>query len=194
MDELYVRVKGGGEICVPASPSITTYTLIEQEDWFEKEIAFVRRLLRPGMRAIDVGANYGTYTLAMAKAVGASGRVWAYEPASATARYLRNTIGRNGLAQVEMCQAALSDRPGVGRLHLDTQVELNRLTADGNGEEVSLTTLDSEDLSRSWEPVDFIKIDDEGGELDIIRGGETFFAEQSPLVMFERRAADRENE
>jgi FkbM family methyltransferase len=194
MDELYVRVKGGGEICVPASPSITTYVLIEQEDWFEAEIAFVRRLLRPGMRAIDVGANYGTYTLAMAKAVGASGRVWAYEPASATARYLRNTIGRNGLAQVEMCQAALSARRGIGRLHLDTQVELNRLTADGNGEEVSLTTLDSEHLSRSWEPVDFIKIDAEGSELDIIRGGETFFAEQSPLVMFERRAADRENE
>jgi hypothetical protein len=44
--------------------------LLEQEDWFEKEIAFVRRLLRSGMRAVDIGANYGTYTLAMARAVG----------------------------------------------------------------------------------------------------------------------------
>jgi hypothetical protein len=94
MDELYVRVKGGGEICVPAGPSITTYVLIEQEDWFEKEIAFVRRLLRPGMRAIDIGANYGTYTLAMAQAVAPEGRVWAYEPTSATARYLGKTIAR----------------------------------------------------------------------------------------------------
>lgn len=194
MDEIYIRVKGGGEICVPAGSSITTYVLIEQEDWFEKEIAFVRQLLRPGMRAIDVGANYGTYTLAMAQAVGATGRVWAYEPASATARYLRNTIGRNSLAQVEMYEAALSDRTGIGRLHLDTQVELNRLTADDSGEEVSLTTLDAESLSRAWGPVDFIKIDAEGGEADIVRGGESFFAEQSPLVMFERRAAYEENE
>jgi FkbM family methyltransferase len=146
------------------------------------------------MRVVDVGANYGMYSLAMARAVGPQGRVWAYEPASATARYLRNTIGRNSLAQVEMCQAALCDRAGVGRLHLDTQVELNHLTVDGNGEEVSLTTLDIESLSRCWGRIDFIKIDAEGGELDIIRGGESFFAEQSPLVMFERRAAEGENE
>src|SRR5215471_2817272 len=125
MNELYVLVTGGGEICVPADQSITAYVLIEQEDWFEKEIAFVRRLLQPGMRAIDIGANYGTYTLAMARAVGPDGRVWAYEPADATARYLRKSIARNGLANVEMVQAALSNRTGTGRLHLDSQAELN---------------------------------------------------------------------
>jgi len=194
MDEFYVRVKGGGEICVPAGPSITTYVLIEQEDWFEKEIAFVRRLLQPGMRTIDIGANFGTYTLAMAQAVGPQGRVWAYEPTSTTARYLLKTICRNDLTNVQMIQAALSDRTGSGRLHLDAQVETNRLVADGDGEEVSLTTLDAESRLRAWGCIDFIKIDAEGGELDIVGGGGEFFAEQSPLVMFERRAAAGENE
>ena len=194
MDELYVRVKGGGEICVPAAPSISSYVLIEQEDWFEKEILFVRRLLRPGMRAVDVGANYGTYTLAMAQAVAPEGRVWAYEPTSATARYLRKTIARNGLANVEMTQAGLSDRTGSGRLRLEAQAETNRLVPEGDGEEVSLTTLDAESSLRAWGRIDFIKMDAEGGELDIVRGGERFFAEQSPLVMFERRAAEGENE
>src|SRR5262249_27074225 len=194
MNELYVRVTGGGEICVPARQSITAYVLIEQEDWFEKEIAFVRRLLRPGMHAIDIGANYGTYTLSMARAVGTQGRVWAYEPASATARYLQKSIARNGLANVEMTQAALSDRTGTARLRLDTQAELNRLASEGDGEEVAVTTLDAESRARPWGRIDFIKIDAEGGERDIIRGGETFFTEQSPLVMFERRAADGENE
>jgi FkbM family methyltransferase len=194
MDELYIRVRGGGEVCAPASPSMTTYVLIEQEDWFEKEIAFVRRLLQPGMRAIDVGANYGTYTLAMARAVGPTGKVSAYEPTSSTARYLRNTIGRNGLGNVELFEAALSDRAGTGRLHVDGQSELNRLTADGTGEQVSLTTLDAECTLRNWGRIDFIKIDAEGGELDIIHGGEAFFAEQSPLVMFERMAAGAANE
>jgi len=194
MDELYVRVKGGGEICVPAGPSITTYVLIEQEDWFEKEIGFVRRLLRPGMRAIDIGANYGTYTLAMAQAVAPGGRVWAYEPTSATARYLRKTIVRNDLANVAMVQAALSDHTGSGRLRLEAQAETNRLVPEGDGEEVSLTTLDAESPSRAWGRIDFIKIDAEGGELDIVRGGESFFSGQSPLVMFERRAAEGENE
>jgi FkbM family methyltransferase len=193
MDELYIRVKGGGEICVPAGPSMTSYVLIEQEDWFEKEIAFVRRLLRPGMRAVDIGANYGTYTLAMAEAVGSEGKIWAYEPASGTARYLRQTIARNRLANVEPIQAAVSNRTGTARLQLDEQVELNRLAADGKGEDVSLTTLDAECRAHPFEHIDFIKIDAEGGELDIIRGGERFFAEQSPLVMFERRGPDGEN-
>jgi len=75
MDELYVRVKGGGEICVSTEHSVTTYVLIEQEDWFEREIAFVRRLLQPGMRVIDIGANYGTYTLTMAQAVTPNGQI-----------------------------------------------------------------------------------------------------------------------
>jgi len=193
MHELYIRVKGGGEICVPAG-SVSAYVLLEQEDWFEKEIAFVRRMLRPGMRAIDIGANYGTYTLAMAQAVRSGGRIWAYEPASATARCLRNTIVRNGLANVEMIEAALSDRTGTGTLHVGDQAELNRLGAEGDGEEVPLTTVDVECNSRPWGRVDFVKIDAEGGELAILRGGDVFFAEQSPLVMFERIGADGENE
>jgi len=193
MDELYGRVKGGGEICVPAS-SMSAYVLLEQEDWFEKEIAFVRRMLRPGMCAIDIGANYGTYTLTMAQAVGLDGRVWAYEPTSATAHYLRKTIARNGFPNVEVMQAALSDRTGAGRLRVDAQAEVNRLTAEGDGEEVSLTTLDAEGPLRSWARIDFIKMDAEGGELDIVRGGESFFTAQSPLVMFERTGPDRENE
>lgn len=195
MDELFVRVKGGGQVCVPASPSITMYVLIEQEDWFEKEICFVRRVLQPGMRAVDVGANYGTYTLAMAQAVGPQGGVWAYEPAAATAHYLRRTIDRNGLENVQLHEAALSSRAGTGRLRLDENSEANRLAADdGTGERILLTTLDAQQTLRDWGGIDFVKIDAEGEELNIIRGGECFFAEQSPLVMFERMAADGPNE
>jgi FkbM family methyltransferase len=193
MDHLCIRVKGGGKICVPAG-SVSAYVLLEQEDWFEKEIAFVRRMLRPGMRAIDIGSNYGIYTLAMAQAVGPGGKIWAYEPASATARYLRATIARNDLANVEIIEAALSDRSGTGRLHVHAQTESSHLALGAQGEDVLLTTLDTENSVRQWEAIDFLKIDAEGGERDIIRGGETFFATQSPLVMFERRTVEGENE
>ncbi len=53
--------------------------LREQGDWFEDEIKFVRRLLAPNQKAIDIGANYGLFTLSMAKIVGPGGRIWASE-------------------------------------------------------------------------------------------------------------------
>src|SRR5262249_52146995 len=56
------------------------------------------------------------------------------------------------------------------------------------------TTIDVECNSRAWGRIDFIKIDAEGGELAILRGGDVFFAAQSPLVMFERIGADGGNE
>ncbi len=78
---LVISVRGGVRLRVPQTPGqYTTYVLLEQEDWFEDEIRFVRRWLRPGMRAVDVGASYGVYTTAMARAVGPEGRVWAFEP------------------------------------------------------------------------------------------------------------------
>jgi hypothetical protein len=62
MAELSLRMADGTEITVPSSlEAITTYVLLEQEKWFEKETAFITRWLRPGMNAIDLGANLRVY-------------------------------------------------------------------------------------------------------------------------------------
>ena len=86
----------GVRVVVPDTlDQITPYVLREQEDWFEDEIRFLRRLLQPGEQIIDIGANHGVYTLSMAKAVGPSGRVWAFEPASSTSQLLAASIEAN---------------------------------------------------------------------------------------------------
>jgi FkbM family methyltransferase len=188
MDELAIRIKGGGTICVPSSPAfMTPHVLLEQEDWFEKELTFVRRVLRPGMRVADVGANYGFYTVAMAQAVGPDGAVWAFEPASRTAAYLRRSMAHNGLGHVVVKQMALSDRQGHAHLRLEDNPELNAISAEGGSrsEQVTLTTLDQEWQSANFGSIDFIKLDAEGEEIRIVSGGHRLFAEQSPLVMFE---------
>ena len=83
----------GVRIVVPDSLDlITPYVLREQLDFFEDEFPFVRQLLLPGQNVIDIGANYGTYTLSMARKVGANGHVWAFEPASSTAQLLAQGI------------------------------------------------------------------------------------------------------
>jgi predicted O-methyltransferase YrrM len=88
-----LTIAEGVRIVVPDSLNpITPYVLLEQLDWFEDEIKFLRRLMRPGQKVIDIGANYGVYTLPMAKAVGTTGSVWAFEPASHTAALLAEGI------------------------------------------------------------------------------------------------------
>lgn len=181
----------GVRIVVPDSLDlITPYVLREQEDWFEDELAFLRVALEPGQNAIDIGANYGVYALTIARAVGPAGRVWAFEPASATARLLRQSIAANACANVTVEQSALSRTRGTARLSLHVHSELNALArdsdADGSGESVRVETLD--DFVASNADIDFVKIDAEGEEAAIIEGGTRFLAQHSPLVQYEIKA------
>ena len=98
--------------------TITTYVLLEQERWFEKEVAFVRRFLQPGMVVIDIGANYGAYAIPMTKLVGAAGMVVAYEPASTTRADLETSRRLNSFTNLEIMPFALSDRQGKAVLSL----------------------------------------------------------------------------
>src|SRR6202043_511214 len=96
MRELSLLMRDGTHIVVPSSlDAITTYVILEQEKWFEKEIAFVARWLRPGMTAIDIGANLGAYSLPMARLVGPEGHVFCYEPATETGRLLALSKAKN---------------------------------------------------------------------------------------------------
>src|SRR3982750_2296179 len=107
--DLTLAMPDGATIIVPDDLAVsTTYVLLEQHDWFEDEIRFLRQAIQPGMRAIDAGANFGVYTLALAQRVGAGGRVWAIEPGEQAAGYLERTIAVNGFGQVELIRCALS--------------------------------------------------------------------------------------
>jgi hypothetical protein len=157
---LFVRIKGGGMVVVPPSQQcLATYVLLEQEDWFEKEVGFVRRFLQPAMRVLDIGADYGAYTVAMARAIGPTGRLVAFESDAGIAEYLQQTIDGNALGHVSL-----------------------RLTALG-----STQTLDREHEASGLGHIDFVRLDAERTALDIVAGGARLFATGSPLVMFTAR-------
>jgi FkbM family methyltransferase len=190
-DILTLNVRGGARICVPGDINqITCYVLLEQEDWFEDEIRFVRRWLRPGMQAIDVGASYGLYTVAMARAVGDAGRIWAFEPTPLTADCLTRSLELHG-GHVLLTRSAVSDQAGILSFAAGARSELNAVGASGNALQVQAVTLDQMSAMHGWKEVDFVKLDVEGHELEVIRGGAEFFASASPLVMLEVKASDR---
>jgi FkbM family methyltransferase len=195
MNELTLRLKSGATLVVPASlDSITTYVLLEQEQWFEKEVGFLLHWLRPGMTAVDIGANLGVYSVPIARRIGPHGHVFAYEPASAPRGMLERSREINRADNLHIVAAAVSDAPREGQLVLGASSELNSLTGSGPGEAVRVTCLDEEDRTRGWSSVDVVKIDAEGEEERIIAGGKSFFDRHSPLVLFEIKVEASFNE
>ena len=192
---LDLKLRDGVMLAVPATlNSMTTYVLLEQETWFEKEMDFLRIWLKPGMTVIDVGANVGVYSLPMAKLVGVTGKVFAYEPAATTRSFLTRSREINGTHHLHIGAEAMSDTTRDGYLVFGGSSELNALGADGPGEAVRVTSLDAEDGARGWPSPDFVKIDVEGEEERVLAGGRNFFQRHSPLVMFEVKAGQGINE
>jgi FkbM family methyltransferase len=184
---------GGVLVVVPDSLSVlTTYVLREQLDWFEDEIKFVRRLLQPGERVVDIGANYGVYALTMARLVGPSGTVLAFEPADATAALLAESIRANAFGNVVLERCAVSAAGGTARLRIADQSEYNALVHGElpatETETVQVVSLDDYLARHRCTDVAFVKLDAEGEESQVIAGARRFLTECSPLILFEIRS------
>src|SRR4029077_8625520 len=123
----------------------TTYVVLEQEAWFEKEIGFLLHWLRPGMTVVDIGANLGACAVPIARRVGPHGHVFAYEPASQPRALLERSREVNRAHNLHLVGAAVSDAPRDGHLVLGVSSELNSLGGSGPGEAVRITALDEED-------------------------------------------------
>ena len=145
-----------------------------------RETALVHRLLKPGMTFVDVGAHIGYYTTMAAELVGPTGRVYAFEPNPATAELLRKNTMRYGDV-VHIVQAAASDKNGRGKLYLSRNNSGDHRSYARPGREsvdVDVVTLDA---VLEGVVVDFIKMDAQGVEYDILRGAEATLR-RSPRV------------
>ena len=137
-----------------------------------QETALIRRLLRPGMTFVDVGANWGYYTLVAAHLVARTGRVVSLEPHPGLYRVLEGNVRRNNLSHVVTLNVAASDRPG--RLALNEydpasgNFGVSRLDPSGGdvtrGCEVDAADLDHLLEQAGVDVIDLMKIDVEGAE------------------------------
>ena len=145
--------------------------------------------LRPGDTVIDIGANVGYHTLAMANAVGSGGQVHAFEANPDVMRLLRATMALNNFGWVRLYDKAALDRPGTFMLACDPDhygsghVITDRPSSDyGAGYstrvDVAAVTLDAE-LAHLAGAVDLIHMDIEGSEPLALRGGQALI-ERSP--------------
>lgn len=167
-DDAALRVKGGvnkGYRWIAGSGAHTYWIGIYES---EKQRT-LRRLVRPGMQVLDLGANVGFYTLAFSRLVGPTGQVWAFEPASENLRYLRSHVELNALANVTVVAAAVGSVTGFSMFDPGPASSMGKLHRRGSVR-VRVVTLDQLIAAREIATPDVIKVDIEGGEAEMLRG------------------------
>jgi len=138
--------------------------------------AGVRRLIarevKPGMVAVDVGANVGCYTIELARRVGAGGRVYAVEPEARCFELLGRAVGAGRCAQVELRQVAAADYSGWTTLYLADvdQGDHRVVPADTERHMVTVRAVSLDGLLAEAPRVDFVKLAVQGAELGALRG------------------------
>ena len=148
-----------------------------------QETALLNALLRPGATFVDVGANWGYFTLLAAHLVGSRGRVIAMEPDPRLFAMLRANVEANRLRQVAPLALAAADRAGTlelaGHDPEGGNWGLSSLMGNGHGGErfsVESRTVDEVLDERGAERVELLKMDIEGAEEMALRGMEAGLA------------------
>jgi len=133
-------------------------------DWPElPEVTILRRnRLRPGARVFDLGAHQGVVAMMLAHEVGTSGQVVALEALPHNAETAEKNVSLNGMSQVEVIQAAISDRSGTMTFHQRLNGSLDGGTGDQG--ELVVPTLTIDELAERFGMPDVVFLDVEGAE------------------------------
>lgn len=161
------------------SRGVTHQLLFLEGERFVQERFLISKLLKPGMRVVDVGANIGYYMLLFEKHVGPEGEVVCIEPSPENLPELKRNIKSNRFDNVKLFETALGMEDGDTGLHEGIN---SGIVEKGHGAyQVSIRKLDSLIKGK----VDFLKIDVEGYEGQVLRGASEIINRDKPLLFLE---------
>ena len=149
---------------------------------YEKRTLF-ERYVGLGDVVFDIGAHVGFYTLLASELVGPAGRVVAFEPVARNLSYLREHVRMNGAGNVEVVEAAVSDSEGEAMFleaGQDQDQSIGGLDSAG-GLRVRTVTLDDA-VSDGLPAPTCLKMDVEGAEALVLRGGSRVLKEARPVI------------
>jgi len=157
------------------------------------ELAFVQKFLQPGMTVLDIGAHQGLYSLVASRRVVRSGRVFSFEPSPRERRALRLNLAINFSRNVTVEALALGSQETTADLYVvqGNQTGCNSLRPPDVYSStlpirVQVTTLDQWLSQLGISSIDFIKLDVEGAELDVLKGASTFLQiRPRPMILAE---------
>jgi len=153
---------------------IIFYELFTLTKVYEESIVnLLKSKLKKGMNVINIGANVGCLTLACAKEVGNSGKVFAFEPFPKTVEFLRKNVKVNNFENIQVIPKAVSNKTGKTKLLDNVSSVWNSIPQQEipgfKRIEIEQTSID-DFLKDNPLSIDFIVIDAEGSETNILRG------------------------
>ncbi|MEO8886364.1 MAG: FkbM family methyltransferase [Mucilaginibacter sp.] len=162
-------------------------------DWFtfwgfyDASISFLLQHIDEGFTIIDIGTNKGIVALNMGKKAGKKGRVIGFEPNKIAYNCCLENIQLNNFGNIEILNNALGDKKE--QLFL-SEPDLNNsggnfVTTTQNSNTVDVLVLDSVVESKSLPKIDLIKIDVEGFELNVLKGGFNTIEKYKPALFVE---------
>jgi FkbM family methyltransferase len=143
----------------------------------------VSNRVAPGMVAVDVGAHVGYYSRFFARGVGRAGSVYAFEPNPDTFAILERNTGR--YPQVTRFNSAVMDRKGTVTLYMGRHKGTTSLWPANAGAQIEMpfsVRATSLDEALNGVRVDFVKIDVEGAEQEVLAGMQRLL-ERSPSAI-----------
>lgn len=160
----------------------------------EGEWRFISRFIKPGTVCFDIGANQGFHTILLSKQLKSQGKVYAFEPVAGELRKLRRNLLLNDCSNVALEGIAVGATDGVTDMTIcldghgsrsSIQPPPAEVKARTRIEKVPIITLDSYAEHKDIRQLDFVKVDVEGGERDVLRGGENVIKRFRPVMMIE---------
>lgn len=163
-------------------------SLFQYGEWCEFEIELLSNVMRWGGTVLDIGANIGTHSVALAKS---STRIYAFEPQPRLYRLLTANLALNGLQNVVPERVAVGDHIGftpMAELPPDEKIFNfggRPLSYGEPTQEARIITVDYLGVAPT-----LIKIDVEGMEPDVIRGAHKTIERHAPTLYLENNSFD----
>ncbi len=163
----------------------------------EPDLAVVKHLVSAADCVLDIGANVGTYTLALARMVGPQGCVLSFEPIAETFAILSSNVSGYHLDNVKLVEVALSSSDGPvameipnwsngGKNYYQSRIVAPDATSGSAHRVVAESRrLDTFFADLQQKRITFVKIDVEGHELEVLRGGEKVLRQHQPAMLLE---------
>ncbi len=165
--------------------------LRDSKEWEGSETYLLSQEITEGQTVVDVGAHIGYFTLLLSKLVGPKGSVYAFEPNPYSLAYLRRNVAVNNCRNVVVEDMAVYDRD----VHIQVWAKKGGNTGDVrifptlNGEELGV---DAVMLDTYFSPrnVDFIKMDVQGAEYNVLKGAGSLIQRSPGLKMMVEYSRD----